>query len=351
MALLFVDSFDHYATADLPGKYSATGGATIISSVTREPRNGPQCCRFLVAGSSNLSKKFLAHTTWIMGIGIKLDADVGGSLDHDIFQVIDHTESTVSDTQVSLQYNFDKKFRVVRGSEIVGTVLATSDGTFDLDDGWHFIEFKCVINNTIGSFDAQLDGVQIQGIETTGVDTRNGANDLANGITIRPVIGVNSECLFDDLYIANGAPPGIIDFLGDIKIDALFPRADGNYEEFTPSSGTDAFALVNTFPPDADTTYVEENTDVKKSSFLMDTAGNFAIKGVQETLYIRKTDVNRRKIKHLTRIGGADHKGPDVRMGETFNMKTKMWETSPKTGSQWTAGEVNGSEFGMEVAS
>ena len=346
MALLFVDSFDHYATADLVKKYDLASGATIE---TATPRNGAQYVKFGTSGG-NLVKKFISNTTWIMGIGIRTNGTISGSQDHDIFEIVDDTEDSVSDTQLSFQYNFDKKFRVVRGNEVVGTQLAISDSTFDIDDDWHYIEFQCVINNTTGSFSAQFDGVTIAGLTKTGQDTRNGANDLANSIILRSVFaGGITSCLYDDLYIANGAGLGVTTMLGDMKVDALFPKADGNYEEFTASSGTNAFALVNINPPDNDTSHVESNTLNEKSIFDMDDAANHVIHGVQHVLDVRKTASNVRKIKHLVRLAGNDYFGSLVRMGETFNMKTKMWETNPRTGGQWSFGQVNGGEFGMEV--
>ena len=346
MSMLFIDSFDHYITVDLIKKYDLASGATIE---TATPRNGLQYAQF-TTGSGNLIKIFPSNTIWIMGIGIRTLGTMSGSQDHDIFEIADETEDSVNDTQLSFQYNFDKKFRVVRGNEVSGVQLAISDSTFDIDDGWHYIEFQCIINNTTGSFSAQFDGVTIAGLTQTSQNTRNGSNDLANTIILRPVVaGGITDCLYDDYYIANGVAPGVQAMLGDMKIDALFPKADGNYEEFTPSSGTDAFVLVNINPPDDDTSYVESNTANQKNSFDMDDSGNFVIHGVQHILDIRKTASNVRKVQHLARISGSDHKGTSIRMGETFNMKTKMWETNPKTGSQWIAGEVNGSEFGMEV--
>jgi len=353
MALLFVDSFDHYATADWGRKYDAVTAAGSIVDIDdtngTDPRNGIQSLH--LNNNLNFRKVFDINTTWIMGIGVKLDALIGGSADHDLFTVKDFLAPAASSSQLSLQYENDKKFRVVRGDDIIGTILATSTGTFDLDDDWHYVEFQCVIDQTTGSFSAQFDGVVIDGLTQTNQDTAKSGNEWGNGIEITGLIGTNSDCWFDDLYIANGDAPGVQAMLGDMKIDALLTRVDGNYEEFTTSSGTDSAALLNVFPPDGDTSYVQENTNGKKSSFSMDPAGNFVIHGVQHTLFIRKTDVNRRKIKHLTRIGGSDHLGNVVTMGDKFTMKTEMWETSPKTGSQWTAGEVNGAEFGMEVNS
>ena len=357
MALLFLDSFDHYATADLTRKYDNQSGGAIVDSESTgnpDPRNGTQCVEYVNAGTTNLTKVFPSHTTWVMGVGIKSNGTISGSQDHDIFRVEDMTESSSSlDTQLSLQYNFDGKFRVVRGDDIQNFVLATSTGTFDFDNVWRFVEFQCVIGQSPdGSFSAQFDGVEIDGLTVTGVNTQNGANSFANAILLKPFLaGTMTKIWFDDYYIANGATPGIIAMLGDMKVDALFPRADGNYEELTSFPvQDDAFSLVNKLPPDADTTYVESNTNTEKSTFSMDEAANRVVHGVQHTLYVRKTDVNRRKIKHLTRIAGADYLGDNVRMGDKFTMKTKMWENNPQTGSQWTAGQVNGAEFGMEVA-
>lgn len=353
MALLFLDSFDHYSTSEWGRKYDAvTGSGTIVQAGDLngiEPRNGLQSLR--LGDNNGFRKTFPSNNTWIMGIGVQLSGPIGGTQDHDLFTIKDFLVLSASSSQLSLQYENDKKFRIVRGDDIIGTILATSTGTFDLDDGWHYIEWQCVINQTTGSFSAQFDGVEIDGLTLTGQDTvAAGGNEFGNGIIITGLNGTNVSCWFDDLYIANGDTPGVIAMLGDMKVDALFPKADGNYEEFTTSSGTDSFALVNELPPTTDdSTYVESQTVNEKSSFDMDDAGNFVVHGAQHVVFLRKTDVNRRKMKHLTRIAGNDHKGDLVRMGDKYTMKTNMWETNPQTGSRWLHSEINGAEFGMEV--
>lgn len=358
MALLFIDSFDHYRTADIGRKYHEFSSSTSIVSVEDvggiEPRNGTQCMNF--STSSGVSKHFDQHSIWIMGVGIRVTGTIGGSSDDALFSISDKTASVTQSTQVTFAFDGNKKFTVLRGNTTSGTQLAISDGTFDLDDGnWHFVEFKCVIHETTGSFSAQYDGIVIAGLTKTNQDTVNGGgNNFANHIGLGGLINPPSNDAYcDDYYIANGATPGVTAMLGDMKVDALFPKADGNYEEFTSFPvQDDAFTLVNKLPPDDDITYVESNVDGEKSTFDMDDALlNQTIHGVQHTLYIRKSDVNRRKIKHLTRIAGADHLGDLVRMGDKFTMKTKMWEINPQTGSQWTASQVNGAEFGMEVNS
>jgi hypothetical protein len=348
MALLFVDSFDHYSTSEFGRKYDGISGATIE---TDDPRNGPQHCK-MGASSHFLRKQFPNSDTWIIGVAIKLNGEVGGSQDHDLFSIIDHTVSTINGTHLSFQVNFDNKFRVMRGSEISGELLATSDNAFTLDDAWHYVEFQCVIHDSTGSFSAKFDGAEIAGLTQTSQETIFGSgNAFANGIRLNGIVASPAtKCFFDDFYIANGDAPGVQAMLGDMKIDALFPRADGNYEELTTSSGTDSFALINELPPTTDdSTYIESNVVNEKSSFSMDEAGNFTIHGVQHTVFVRKTDVNRRKMKHLTRVSGNDYKGDLVRMGSVYTMKTKMWETNPKNGSPWIASEVNGAEFGLEV--
>ncbi len=352
MALLFVDSFDHYSTSELGQKYDGAGTASIVDVDDTNgvvPRNGTQSLYF---GAQNfLRKMFVQNSTWVMGVGMRLNDDLGGSLPHDIFTVKDYTVGTATQSQLSLQLFHDNKFRVVRGDAISGTVLATSTGVFSLKNEWHFVELQCVIDQTTGSFSAQFDGTTIDGLTATSQDTALSTNEFGNAVILRGVIASPAtKCWYNDFYIANGDSPGVTAMLGDMKIDALFPRADGNYEEFTASSGTDSFALVNELPPTTDdSTYVESQTANEKNSFLMDEAGNFTIHGVQHTVFLRKTDVNRRKIKHLTRIAGTDHKGDLVRMGDVYTMKTKMWETNPQTGSLWLHSQVNGAEFGMEV--
>ena len=116
MALLFIDSFDHYSTSEWGRKYDAVTGSGAIVQVGDtngiEPRNGLQSLR--LGNNNSFRKTFPSNNTWIMGIGVQLNAPIGGSQDHDLFTIKDFTVTSISTSQLSLQYEDDKKFRIVR---------------------------------------------------------------------------------------------------------------------------------------------------------------------------------------------------------------------------------------------
>ena len=235
----------------------------------------------------------------------------------------------------------------VHGEEL----LATTNETFLLIDGWHYFEFKCTINDTTGSFQLWVDEVEATWDgANTGRDTRAGGNaSTADRIFIQGVSG--GETFIDDLYILDGTGATNNDKLGDVRVDAVMPDADGNYEQFTNSTGVDAFALVDEIPPNDNTDYVEHNVIGEKDSWsFANIAATQDIHGVQLTHIARKTSANARSLKHLTRVSGSDFLGPAITMGESFDGKEHIWELNPNTGSAWTTSQINGAEFGVEVA-
>src|SRR6266404_5902000 len=140
---------------------------------------------------------------------------------------------------------------VASGSDFVlallnsgGTVIAT--GTTKLfDNVWHYIEIHCLINGASGSCAMRLDGVAGEIPDTTG-------NFGTNAITAIAINGVNNTgSNFDDMYVVDttGSAPRNT-YLGDVRIETLFPTSDGAHSQWAPNSGTTHFSRVNETTPD-----------------------------------------------------------------------------------------------------
>ena len=342
MALVFIDGFDHYEDADFDDKYFLSN---VAQQDTTEPRTGIGCCKF-VGSSGNFIVQVPAKDTYIVGFGIKLS----GITFFDQEDLISfYEDSSASETQVSVIYTGDKRFQVLRGQTLGGTVLATTTDQFDLYDGWHYLEFKAFINNTTGSFELRFDEENI--LSATNVDTRNNnaEADEIKHIHIQRIEVVNTSTFFDDLYICDTTGTKNKDFLGDCQVTTIFPKADGALEDFTRSVGADSFALVNDNPPDDDSTHVESNTVGHKDSFDMDDVSSMTtILGVQLTEYARFL-TGSADIKHLARIDGGNFLGSTKTLAGSYDFHMFIWEDNPDLSSAWTINGINTAEFGMEV--
>ena len=343
MALVFIDGFDHYASADTTDKYFAENGGNID---TVEPRTGLGCLK-MTGGTSHITIAVAAKDTYIVGFGIKFSSPSSSAFE----DLITFYEDSYSlESQVSVQYTGKKTFRVVRGEEVSpqATLGETTD-QFDLHDGWHYIEFKAFINDTTGSFELKLDEESI--LSATSIDTRNGtaeADEIKHIRISRIETGVTSTFI-DDLYICDTIGTKNKDFLGDVEVTTVFPKADGALEDWALSAGSDSFALVDDNPPDDDTTFVEDAVSAQRDSFDMDDVSSItAILGIQLTEYAKFASGSA-SMKHLTRVGSTNYLGSTKVLAATYDFHMHVFEDDPDISSAWTVSGLNAAEFGMEV--
>jgi hypothetical protein len=165
------------------------------------------------------------------------------------------------------------------------------------------------------------------------------------------ISGLGAGVAFDDFYLLDLSGPDNNDFLGDVHIDTLFPISDGHYHDWTPKTGVDHFAMVNEHIMDDDTTYNHDVTPGDKDSFQMQplpfSVGT--IFGAQLNLGTKKADAGLRQIKGLARVGGTDYLGPLETLNTSYEFWSWMMDVNPATSTQWTYGEINGDEFGIEL--
>jgi hypothetical protein len=329
MALRFIDSFDHYSGGALPLKWSIVSGATIATV----PRTGSQS---LVCDAQNDYAAMVLdnQATWIVGFAYRqITAGATGLVCSFRDEASIQCDVRLSNGVLTVTRN--------------GTVLATGT-TFLLANTWYYIEFKATINNS-GSFELRLNGVvEVSG---SGVDTQSTANAYANRFYCE-IAGVN-DAYFDDLYILDSTGSTNNNFLGDVRVEALFPNGNGNSSLLDGSDGnqTDNYLLVDETPPNSDTDYVESSDVGDKDTYtysnLTTTAGT--VYGVQIVSWSRKTDAGARSIRQIARVSGSEADSPsDIELSTSYRYFSEIRETKPGGGS-WTISDVNGAEFGVKI--
>jgi len=240
------------------------------------------------------------------------------------------------------------RIQIVRGD---GTVLGT--GTTILTSGiWYFIELKATINDSTGSAAVKVNGVTE--VTVSGVDTRNGGSAAtADRVIFFSNGSVGGTFRLDDVYICDGtgsAPTN--DFLGDCRVQALFPNGDGNSSQLVGSDGNSVnnSLLVDETTPNGDTDYVEGANVGDKDTYaygnLTPTSGT--VYGVQPNLYARKTDAGTRSIASVARLSGTEVDSAAAALSTSYLYYRDIRETKPGGGA-WSIADVNNAEFGVKV--
>lgn len=328
MALLFIDSFDHYAFADLGLKWTSAGGTSIATG-----RFG-SC---LQGANYACSKSFTGAATIVVGFALKWSNTAAGGT------VCELRNGTTVHAQVRL----DNSGHLVAANS-GGTPYTGGTGTAVLSAGvWYYVEAKVFVHDTTGTFDVKLNGASE--LALTGLDTRNGATTTID--TIRIGNTGTATASYDDLYIldTSGSAP-TNDFLGDCRVEAIFPTGAGNYAQWTPLSSTNV-SNVDETTPDGDTTYNSSSTANQIDSFAYGnlTPSSATVYGLQYALYARKDDAGTRTIAPLARISSTDYASATTHnLSTSYAYYLQIKEQSPASSSAWTVSEINGAEFGYK---
>lgn len=342
MALRFIDGADHYATADIPKKWTLPGGAIIAN-------NGRGGGNNLRLGSQNsVTKNLDSQPTWIVGAAYYFNTS--SSTFNTLLTLSDNTT-----IQVYLRFNADRTISVISGS----TVLVTSSATVALGI-YNYIEFKCTINSSISANTCKvnLNGTTICNV-SAGSSTQVSSNASANSIAIlTPYLANNLD--IDDIYICDGtvgAGGGGMpnnNFLGVIMVETIFPNGNGNVNNFinSNSNSTNNYTYVNETPPDNDTTYVASNTPGNIDLYAYQSMLNAqSIFGIQQILDFRKDQAGNREAAPVVRLGSTNYVSSNIEPTSDYDFALQIREINPSTSLSWVTADINAAQFGVKLVS
>lgn len=338
MTLLFCDSFDHYATADILNKWTAfesSGTGQAIGS-----GNGRRSGNAWT--SSNTLRGLLKAVA-----GSPSTLIVGGAF------YLPSLPSTVAilglwegaTIHVQLRVKADGAVEVTRNT----TVLGTSSAGVISAATYVYVELKATINDSTGSYEVRVNGANV--LSGTGADTRNGGTGVITQVNVNAAI---ANIRVDDFYICNTSGSANNDFLGDVRVDAYLPNGNGNSSQMTGSDAdsTDNYLLVDDSAPDGDSTYVQSSTAGHKDTYTFADMSHTpsTIHGVQVNMIAKKDDAGARSIASVVRSGGTDTDGTTQALSTSYLDYMQIIEQDPNTSAAWTKTGFNAAEFGHTVA-
>jgi len=228
-----------------------------------------------------------------------------------------------------------------------GTVIASGGA---LGSQWVCIEVYVLIHPTNGIVYVWQNGVLI--ISFTG-NTRNGTASEITGINFGSIAGAECYCTmeFDDFAINDTTGSVNNGRIGQGGIVALWPNADTADKDFSRSVGSDNYSLVNSFPPDGDTTYVEAGTIGDLDLYQHQQIGGAGtVDAVWLTLTGRVVNGAAAPIQPTIKSVATTMVGsPPIYLVNTYATQGRLFETDPNGGIPWTTTAVNSALIGMTV--
>lgn len=351
MSLVWLDGFETYGASGANGTTLSTEVARRYPAYSLPVASTPYAelaagwggglgikgCRSSVA--HYIAPTFAHSLTWVVGCAIQLPASLRRS---SIFVVCNRTTPFAKQVMLSIQH--DGTLSVYRGD--FSALLGTSKVALR-PSAWYYIEFKVYCHDTAGTAEVHVNGLEV--LNLTGKDTLSLASTDIGRIEIsapRAALDAVAAGMLDDLYIQSGGS-----FLGPNKVEVLRPTSDTVTIDWTPSTGTDHFALVDENPVNS-SDYVASTTtnnadlyNIADLSVITDNivgvqlggAGCLDVAGTENLLLSCNSN------------GTGDDGSAFPLTGTSVLVYNRILETDPNTSAAWTISAVNALTAGVKV--
>lgn len=341
-----MDSFDHYATANIAEKWPGRLDSGAVQSIGAFGRNSTNGLRMVLNSFvvSEISRPFTTPgDTCIIGFAMKISALPIADI---IFMRIQSPDSTVP---ILLKLLTSGAISVKTGNE--ATVHGTSGAIFTAGVSVYF-EFKVLLHASAGTITMRANGTNVlalTGINTGWVGLTSWSNIIFGCLTGSPSFMGPSNWDFDDLYISNGIGSAPLNtFLGDVRVDARFPTAPGTTTGWTPSAGAN-WQTVDDTSPNGDTDYNSTSTLDVIDTFVVQDAPvvGATLYGIQHNLSMKKMDAGTASVAPVIRHSGTNNAATNINPGTTYAIALQV-ATEIAPGVAITESNFNAAEFGYK---
>ena len=323
--LLFAEGFDDLAVTDLPMRFACAPGTHFGSMAMVTGRAGTgQALKGYDGEKQTIA--FRNSTTVIFGLAMWPN------------------QSNLSYPCLLLQSGGTTLFSVtcnVANTLLVKDATGTAAGTIVTWRGISsYLEFKW----TAGHLTIRCDGATV--LDLAG----NFGAGPANQITLGTSVGY--YLTLDDIYVCDDTGAANNDFLGDTRILSTIPTGDGAELQWTPSSGTTHYTLLDEATPNGDTDYISAaaagQTDTFTFPALTLPTGYGILRAVQVMAYAKSPVGGVDRLAGIARVGGTDYPSAEGIVQAVYTGIANVFEGNPATGNPWTLAEVNAAEWGVK---
>lgn len=335
MALIWAESFDLYGTSRtelaLRG-YSKTGSAnTTMPSNAGVARTGTGYIQL----ATNSNEQMIARVadtnlnTCVQGVGIYFDSTPTTNRRSPGIAFRVGTEYN----EIQVNGNAELGISVWRGVPGgTGTVIGSSAPNLLTVGTWFWLEAKLITGTGTASIEVRLNGDTILTITglTVGQVTGYGIGKPSHsGYTI-------SNVKFDDWIV------GDTDFFGERRCVTTFPDADTVEADWTPSSGSSGFAMIDeTTPSDADYIEAANPGDISEFEKASIGIGTNDVAGVVVIARALKTDAGANSFRIGVHSGAFVQNSDEKLPNTTVAYFSEIFPLDPNGDIPWTRNAID----------
>ncbi len=367
MALRFADSFGRYGPAGneafLTDYWTAGGGSKNLVTGDTTRGNFLGLGIELVSGflnSGTLTKTLTHKGGWTIG-GRWYFGQAGGAVQAGSIYNGFHAGTNL----VTCQLNADGTFSIMSGSNVApGNGPSGGTSSYSVHSGRkYYVEFQVTAIGG-GSNVSISAAVRVNGVTIASGTVLSGIN--VNALLLQTptmnrwgIAGPSSSSshVVSDVYIVDSDASYTINgnvrattltgFLGDIKIQPIFPASDSTPLQWTPNVAGSHFSLLKEVPPDEDSTYISDTVVGHQDLFIWQSIPGFTgtIPGVVLSVRARKDDEGTKQFAHVV----GSQTGDTFSVGDEYIYWHQAHDVDPDTNATWTVSGFNTKKMGVVV--
>jgi hypothetical protein len=361
MAILFMDSFSGYMTADIPTRWVGENAHASIVNTPLPPGSqaGAQILQ-LSSGSGNgsvVGNNYGSQPRMIQGFRY-YRAGSGGNASGAIAGFC--YPAGLGTFGIEAYFACDNSGSYLYSGN--GTRLGT--GPVVTPNEWHHYELDVLFGSAANAtLKLYVDGNPTPSIVVTGATLPNAtANQSFLGGGFQGGQPSNADGYYADFYLFNSsgaapenaalAPQSISgQALGAPKMAFTVPNGPGRISNWTANGAATIWQSINQVPQDGDTTYAASST---VNNAFMVTLGAVpsmtTLIAVQVSNYAREDDAGPRSYQSGFGNGVSEtYSGMDQFLGGTYNYIEDEFPLNPITGLQWVPGDLAGLQVGLKL--
>jgi len=338
MALLFMDSFDHYLSPN-DGRYKWTVFGGPLYPILQAGRTNLGCKIGTYLGSLSQTLS-LTYNTLYAGVAYKALGTFGPSTIIEFSNCVSNSDSTIWLSHVG-----DGKIQTQGRQNL--TVRTSSKSSFVMNtDVWYFIELRASSGAGSIQYEVRINNVSVlSGIFSFPIRAHPENYDYTLDRVTFSGPGGGFNALVDDIYIDDSQ------FQGDIQIFVIRPNAEGIYLEWDPIPGPSHYQMVDDLVPDGDSTIIQSDTIGERDMFEMeDVELTGKIVGIQSLILCQKESAGEALIAQMY----ADGAGHEITIPNEFSPSASSYayyinvREKNVIGLDWTTEDINNLKFGVK---
>jgi uncharacterized phage protein (TIGR02218 family) len=219
------------------------------------------------------------------------------------------------------------------------------------DNTWYQVEFMVRIDATDGAFEVRLDGVPIEDLIESGVDT-TGVGGLPDRVAFDNSVGDFDH--FTGKVGFGGWTDS--DWIGRVDgyphIVTLYPDSNGEWDDWSIGAGSGALWEVVNETPANTSDYISTNVAGARVSFRLDDLPS----EIDEVFYVKVAAYSRgtgaQTMRHFHGYHGGlveiRHRGVNSTMNSTWTFREREWPRNERGGNQWVKESFPGLDVGYQ---